>query len=197
MRPSALPLQPEIKDIEHFHAYFYIRHLSIFGGKGNGLEHHAGPRLADRIVIKLAWIEVVEVGVFFLLKVIQVGDFLLHLRVQISTHLVLDVLLIVGSHLFIDDLGFLHTLHERQQLSFCKHDLLLVLEEELFTLLGILWEELVLVAEGMEEHEFREVEKVRILFMLFLEKSQGPWKGPLVQDFWLPWHWIPQGQQLW
>ena len=153
--------------------------------------------MVNRVGLKLIWIDVVEVRMFFVVKIVTISDFLLHLGVQISSHLVLDVLLIVGSHLFIDDLGFLHTLHEGHQSSFRNHDLLLVLEIELFTLLGILWEELVLVAEGMEEHEFREVEKVRILFMLFLEKPQGPWKGALVQDFWLPWHWIPQGQQLW
>ena len=112
MRPSALPLQPEIKDIEHFHAYFYIRHLSIFGGKGNGLEHHAGPRLADRIVIKLAWIEVVEVGVFFLLKVIQVGDFLLHLRVEIGAHCFFSLTSLVSLHLVVNELSLLHALKE-------------------------------------------------------------------------------------
>ena len=139
----------------------------------------------------------VVIRMFFIVEVVTVSNFLLHLRVQISTHLVLDVLLIVGSHLVIDDLGFLDTLHERQQLSFYKYDLLFVLEVELFALLGILWEELILVTEGMEEHQLCEVEKMRILFVLLLEKPQGPWKGALVQDSGLPWHRILQGQQLW
>ena len=128
-------------------------YLQVFAGQDNGLENPSGMSTIIRVGLELIWIDVVIVRMFFVVEVVTVGDFLLHLRVQIRSHLLLYVLLIVGSHLFIDNLGFLHTLQEGHQLSFRTLDLLLVLVKQLLTLLGIFWEELVFVTEGMVENE--------------------------------------------
>ena len=49
---------------------YKICYLSIFGGKGNGLEHHPGSSITIRKVIKLVGVVVIEVGVFFIIEVI-------------------------------------------------------------------------------------------------------------------------------
>ena len=107
-----MPLRPEREDIEHFHAYFEISHLGIFGGKSNGFENSAGFCFAIRIVAQLAWVKMIIVWMFFFIKVIEVGDFLLHLRVEISAHCFFSLTSLVSLHLVINELSFLHALEE-------------------------------------------------------------------------------------
>ena len=93
------------------------------------------------------------VRVVFIIKVVNVGYLLFHLRVQVCAHLLFNVPLLIGPHLLIHQLSLLHTLQEGHQLSFRTLDLLLVLVKQLLTLLGIFWEKLVFVTEGMVENE--------------------------------------------
>ena len=112
MCPIALPLRPEREDIEHFHAYFEIPHLGIFGGKSNGFENPAGFCFAIRIVAQLAWVKMIIIRMFLLVKVIQVGDFLLHLRVEISAHCFFFLSPLVSLHLLKNELSLLHALQK-------------------------------------------------------------------------------------
>ena len=98
-----------------------ICYLSIFGGKGNGLEHFFGPPFAIMGVVQLVRVNVVEVGVFFILEVIQVGYLLFHFRVEISTHLFLPLSPLMCLHLLINELGLLHAFQEGHHFGFDHH----------------------------------------------------------------------------
>ena len=130
----------------------------------------------------------VVVGVFFLIEVIQVGDFLLHLRVEIGAHRFFFLSPLVSLHLLVDELSLLHTFKEGHQLSFHILDLILVLLVELLALFWIFREELIFVAERVVEHELGEVEEVRVPVKFLLEKPQCPGEGALVQNSRLSWH---------
>ena len=68
--------------------------------------------MAIRIVAQLAWVKVIEVGMFFLVKVIQVSDFLLHLRVEIGAHCFFSLTPLISLHLVVNELSLLHALEE-------------------------------------------------------------------------------------
>ena len=54
----------------------------------------------------------VVVGVFFLIEVIQVGDFLLYLRVEIGAHRFFFLSPLVSLHLLKNELSLLHALQK-------------------------------------------------------------------------------------
>ena len=82
-------------------------------------------------------------------------------------------------------------------MSFSVFDFLHVLQVQLFAFFWIFWKEFVLVAERVEEHELCEIEEMRVVVELLLEKSQCPGEVPLVEDFRLSWHQVFQCQLLW
>ena len=148
-------------------------------------------------VVQLVRVNVVEVGVFFILEVIQVGYLLFHFRVEISTHLFLPLSPLMCLHLLINELGLLHAFQEGHHFGFDHLDFVLVFHVELFTLFRVFREELIFVTEGMVEDELGEVEEVRILVIFLLKEPHCPGEGSLVQDPGLSWHDICQSQKVW
>ena len=102
-------LQPERKRHTTINIRIQIYYLSILGGKGNCLEHSSWFHFTIRVLSDLVCVEVIEVGVFFIVKVIKVGYLLFHLRVQIYAHLLFCIPPLIGLHLLVDELSFLHT----------------------------------------------------------------------------------------
>ena len=68
--------------------------------------------MAIRIVAQLAWVKMIIVRMFLLVKVIQVSDFLLHLRVEIGAHCFFSLTSLVSFHLVVNELSLLHALKE-------------------------------------------------------------------------------------
>ena len=128
-------------------------YLCVSGGQGNFLEHSPRPHFTIRVVIELVRVDVVVVWVFFFVEVVKVSYFLFVLRIEIWAHLFLQILLLIGFHLLIANLGLLHTLEEGHQLSFSVLDIVLVLQVQLLAFFWIFWKKIVLVTEGVEEHQ--------------------------------------------
>ena len=83
----------------------------VYVGQFHSLEHWPGASFTPvTVLLDLVGVDVVVIGMFFFVFVVQIGDFLLIFGIEISPHFLLNVLLFLRFHLFVDELSLLYTL---------------------------------------------------------------------------------------
>ena len=147
-------------------------YLSIFIRQNNGFED-LPPLLAISAILHLISVDVVVVWVLLILLLIAIRCLLFHLRVELSPHHLLNAPLLLFSVFLIELLGLINALKEGHQLCLGLFDSVFIFKVKVDALFLIVWKELCLVAEGVEEHQLLQVELVRVVLDPLLEEPDG------------------------
>ena len=147
-------------------------YLSIFIRQNHGFED-LPPLLTISAILHLVSVDVVVVWVLLILLLIAISCLLFHLWVELSPHHLLNVPLLLCSVFLVELLGLINALQERHQLCLGLFDFIFIFKVKVDALVLIVWKELGLVAERVEEHQLLQVELVRVALNPLLEEPDG------------------------
>ena len=152
---------------------FCSSYLCIFVRQSDGFEDLPPPPLTSAVILHLVSVDVVVVWVLLIVLLISISCLLFHLWVKLSPHNLLNAALLLSSVFLVELLGLINAVEEGHQLCLGPFYFVFILKVKCDALLLVIWKELSLVAERVEEHQLLQVKLVRAAFNPLLEEPDG------------------------